>query len=823
MPLYDETGKAIITPKTRSTYQVSKPKPKPTVTVKTKYLKPKKTTSKPKTTTKPVSKTTTARRRRLEQTQEFEDTGGPPATKEDIYPTYPGIYTKLSESKSNIEGAITGLRRPDTYYDPSKNAIVSGPLAMHPSFQHLTEEKIAELETTRGSIESQTLAVEKLEKEGYQIEKTTEGEYKFFKTAEQIEQEEVSKEKERLREYYYGDPGKKVVAWAHGVGTGLFGGDPFSIPSAIQMATGDKEGALETKARASLHLSKAWEAGPLPFALTIATGPLPMVGWSLLGGAAIGKASGFLTGYATQAIGPGAATAIKGIEIGAGVVMGGLAVHDVARTYEKEGLPQAIGKGALYGFMAGAAYGGYKSVDRTAMISKGEASYFKKHPDALKFVFGKKGELVSSDVKIDAFSSRGTPTETKKFMLTRKSIWKPAGKKRVGLIESWSKKANLESLQSIKDSKIHAWTEGHPALKKGPTVDYYGVGGVGMRGVDVKTSGVKPLVQSGETQFFSGQSGVKGSFFKRIFTTKIAKFSSAKDLTIKEAVGFGGIAKTVTKTVPTTATGVLGGSQAAPLFMGLGSFSGIGVPFTFPVSSYSKVKTAKSIVMDQPIQSIDKMDIEGLSGGKSKKQISGTTDARRRRLEQTQEFGDIGSTASKQETVVIPQVIQDFKLGITPYERQLIGKGELEQPVFIDEDITGKGRGVLLGPVFVSDIGQDTKRSGVTEPVFDFGQYQGIENIIGPIIVEDIKTEQRTETDQFLGLDEIITTPTKTVGIFDFSIGKGIKKTPGFPLPRGLGGSGGTDTGFGLLMPVSRKRKHRIGDILKELEKGFDF
>lgn len=756
MPMYDESGEAIIPkPKPKKTTPaplpkpVSKPTPKPIVTEKTKYLKPK-----PKSSTPSWKK-------------EQEDVGfqsiapvkGSPLSQKEEWvkrpipvqqkPTYPEVYSKLSESKTNIEQAIIGLKRPDTYYDPSKNAIVSGPLARHPSFQKLTEEKVAELEATKKSIGEQRYEVSKLESKGYQIEKTTEGEYKFFKTGEQIEEEEVSKEKERLRSYYYGGPKEKVLAFAHGVTTGLFSGeDPISIPSAIQMAMGDKEGSLETKARASLGFRKAWEEGAVPFTLKVATGPLPMVAYSLVGGVVIGKASGFLTGYATQAIGPGAATAIKGIEIGAGIAMGGLAVHDVAKTYETEGLPQAIGKGALYGFMAAAAYGGYKSVDRPAMISKGESAYFKKHPDALKFVFGKKGELISSEVKVDMFSSRGTPTETKKFMITRKSIWKPAGKKHVGITEAWSQEANIRSLQSIKDSKIHAWTEGHPTLKKGPTADYYGVGGAGARGVSVETGGVKPLVQSGEMQFFGGQSGVKGSFFKRIFTTKIAKFSSGKDLTIKEAVGFGGITQTVTKTVPVTATGAIGPSSAAPAFMGLGGFSGMNVPFVLPI-------------METPVS-------------------------------------------------------------------KLKGKGELEQPIFIDEDITGKGSGILPGIVFASDLGKDTKRSGATKPVFDLGQYQSVESIVGPVTVEDRITEQITEqkiekkVDQILDIDEITVPSTETAEIFDFSTGKAIKKGQGFGLPRGMGGSGGTDEGFGWLIPIERKRKHRIGDILKELEKGFD-
>jgi len=48
----------------------------------------------------------------------------------------------------------------------------------------------------------------------------------------------------------------------------------------------------------------------------------------------------------------------------------------------------------------------------------------------------------------------------------------------------------------------------------------------------------------------------------------------------------------------------------------------------------------------------------------------------------------------------------------------------------------------------------------------------------------------------------------------------------GFPflhLPKGLGGSGATDDMFGFTTPISRSRKHKLGDILEELEKGFSF
>ena len=43
------------------------------------------------------------------------------------------------------------------------------------------------------------------------------------------------------------------------------------------------------------------------------------------------------------------------------------------------------------------------------------------------------------------------------------------------------------------------------------------------------------------------------------------------------------------------------------------------------------------------------------------------------------------------------------------------------------------------------------------------------------------------------------------------------------PLPKKLFGGGGGDFGFGFTTPISRKRKHKIGDLLAELGKGFDF
>jgi len=42
-------------------------------------------------------------------------------------------------------------------------------------------------------------------------------------------------------------------------------------------------------------------------------------------------------------------------------------------------------------------------------------------------------------------------------------------------------------------------------------------------------------------------------------------------------------------------------------------------------------------------------------------------------------------------------------------------------------------------------------------------------------------------------------------------------------LPSGLGGSGATDMGFGFTTPISRHRKHKLGNILEEFEKGFNF
>jgi len=52
------------------------------------------------------------------------------------------------------------------------------------------------------------------------------------------------------------------------------------------------------------------------------------------------------------------------------------------------------------------------------------------------------------------------------------------------------------------------------------------------------------------------------------------------------------------------------------------------------------------------------------------------------------------------------------------------------------------------------------------------------------------------------------------------------KGFPFFRFPKKLGGAGGDDFGFGFTTPISRKRKHKTGDILAELDKltkGFSF
>ena len=285
--------------------------------------------------------------------------------------------------------------------------------------------------------------VKRFEKEGYSI-REAQGKLEFYKTPEQIRQDAIGKKAQQLETFYTkGDPlgfvkglvgaGERLVkgdirgaagrvvagagqtyeslaGQAHYVSTGwLSWEDPLHIKSTVQAATGDRRGAIRTKAAASIDLDAAIKQGLPAYALKAYTGPFATVGFSFAGGAGVHAAAGKATevtgkwalSYAAQT-GVKAAVAratpylLKGGMVATGAVMGGLAVKDVYETYQRD--PLLAGAKAIT--LAAAIYGGYKgwkSLEGTkwSMSSRGAAAkewYYTKHPKG-KYEIPYKGRL----------------------------------------------------------------------------------------------------------------------------------------------------------------------------------------------------------------------------------------------------------------------------------------------------------------------------------------------------------------------------------------------------------------------------------------------
>lgn len=128
-------------------------------------------------------------------------------------------------------------------------------------------------------------------------------------------------------------------------------------------------------------------------------------------------------------------------------------------------------------------------------------------------------------------------------------------------------------------------------------------------------------------------------------------------------------------------------------------------------------------------------------------------------------------------------------------------------------------------PVFGTEFGQ-RKRTGAvrtSSEILDVG-----------LATEDIQVQSPVLDVDIIKDADIIEKPDVVDVLFDFAVtdipepaAEKIwfrKYTPGFigfPLPKGMGDAGGTDLGFGWVDPFARERKHKVKDILKEMEEMF--
>jgi len=338
---------------------------------------------------------------------------------------YAPIYSEISTAKSTITTGITELKKPGTYYDPARNAIVHDPIKATDPFHILvTTAKIKELEETRSTLSTQKTDVRRMEREGYQVRKTTGGKWEFFKTPEQIEHELVSAKKKQLRKAMTGSPGERLAGLGVWVTTSFLSWeDPLGIKSTVRAIRGNVEGALETKARASIDLDLALKEGAGSYILKVATGPIATVGITYSITSVLGAGIGAL-----KTIAPITAKVLEG---GLAVGFGALVVKETYPVVEKDIKTGEYGDLAshlgMLGILIYSGYKGYKT-GHAYGYGRAEAYLYGKHtykPGSPEYIRYRESLKVSRKLE-DVISHKADPLDiTKNIMrLDEKAAWR---------------------------------------------------------------------------------------------------------------------------------------------------------------------------------------------------------------------------------------------------------------------------------------------------------------------------------------------------------------------------------------------------------------
>ena len=325
------------------------------------------------------------------------------------------------------------------------------------------------------------------------------------------------------------------------------GGDPLGIPSAYYTATGQRQKAIDVKIKA-LHGVK-----DKPFSTWMGS-PYTAIGLSAAGGTAIGSASPYIAGYSAAKLGSTALAVGRGsVYLGTGVLIGSQ-VHPIVKDIQRGRTGEALGRGVVMGLSFASAYSGYKSVNADtkaklydAGFKRGTVGKLKVNVPSTKIYKGVSGEKVGTVGKIKMIKTSGTPKEISKFDVMEMTMWKPQGKQLRIRFPSYAGDKNIVSMVKPQQNLYIDFPGSNYWGSRFKTGGLgLGVSGRGIRGATVTTKGSTPLTKGGGLRYIRGRLVQNNN----IFTYKIFKSVGYKQLTIKEAYGFGGISKTVNRLVP---------------------------------------------------------------------------------------------------------------------------------------------------------------------------------------------------------------------------------------------------------------------------------
>jgi hypothetical protein len=220
--------------------------------------------------------------------------------------------------------------------------------------EYSKQQALFQIEQGKKSLQGNLATIQSYQSQGYHIRQGPEGSFEFFKTPEEIRQENLSASESKLRSSMTGDAGQRVAGLGAWVTSGFLSWeDPFGLKSTAQVLMGDTEGAIKTKASAMYDLDTAISEGPAAYTLKVATGPFATVGSTFVMSAGIGAGVG-----AIKAAFP---TIGKIVEGGVAVGFGAIVVKDtipVAENAIKTGDYSNLASHA--GMLAVTAYVGFK-------------------------------------------------------------------------------------------------------------------------------------------------------------------------------------------------------------------------------------------------------------------------------------------------------------------------------------------------------------------------------------------------------------------------------------------------------------------------------